>query len=1109
MFAFYGAHVQLHLDPSVEPNKLGTMHSTLSMQRLRPAAVRIVTLFLAVFVTGCPAGAQKSRILERADRYFSAGEYDKAKIEYLNLLRLDHQNVRAFQQLGFIWFEQGAPLRAVPFLVKARELEPQNIPARAKLALSFMGLGESAEARKEALSILQQDPANADAILLLADTSQNREEVAAAEQQLQKFPQPNTGGFHLASASLAVRKGDLTAASNEAEQAVAIEPKLPRVHLAMAYVYMLRKDLAKAGQEFKNAADLAPLRSPERIKYAEFQTTNGATGEAKAYLQNLAQKAPDYVPAWRSLAQIALTEKKYDESLSLLENIFSRDPENPDARIFQANALLAKGDPGKAITILDRLDARFVNNSTIKYHLARAYLQNKNPAQATAALERAVAASPNFTDAILALAELNLRSGKPQPVVAAMEDVLKKRPDLWQARSLLGQAYQALGRLDDAVEAFREQIKIAPRSVDAYFLVGLVLRQQQKTAEARQAFEKAEELAPDNLSSVNQLVEMDVADKHYDAAMQRVQQQLQKTSRAPMAHFMEAKVYAAQQDWTRAEAVLQKAIELDANFGPAYNLLISVYLAQKKLPQAVKQLEAGLAKEPKNSEALMLVASVYDQMKDYSKARDTYEKLLALDPNSATALNNLADLYTEQLNQLDKAYELAQKARTLEPSDGSIADTLGWVLYKRGDYQQALPLLRESAEKIPDDPAVQFHLGMANYMMGQTDAARSALEQATHATADFTGKEEAQRRLALLQGPAGVTTELSTSELEKLQNQQGNDFVVVKRLAEAYEKQGDAAKAAAAYEQALKLNPKFSGAALKLAQLYADPLQKRDKALEFAKKARELAPNDAEAAGVLGRIALESDNYNWAYSLLQESARQRRNDPTVLHDLALAAYALGKVPEARQTMERCLTAAPAAAQSDDAKRFLNMTALDRTSADIVAAEPQVQEILKMQPLYVPALMAKAAIQLQRNDAKAAADIYLQVLSKYPDFAPAQKRLAAIYADNAEDAGKAYELAVKARKTLPDDPELARTLAELNFKRKEFSYAIQLLEGSAAKQPLPAKHLYYLGIAQLQTKQDAKGRETLARALAAGLQEPLAQDAKQRLAERQPKNQGHP
>ena len=104
----------------------------------------------------------------------------------------------------------------------------------------------------------------------------------------------------------------------------------------------------------------------------------------------------------------------------------------------------------------------------------------------------------------------------------------------------------------------------------------------------------------------------------------------------------------------------------------------------------------------------------------------------------------------------------------------------------------------------------------------------------------------------------------------------------------------------------------------------------------------------------------------------------------------------------------------------------------------------------------------------------------------------------------EDQTKAYDLAIKARKTLSDDPELARTLAELNFKRKEFPYAIQLFQQSAAKQPLPAKDLYYLGMAQLQTKQDVKGRETLERALAAGLQDPLAQEARQRLAESAPK-----
>lgn len=1060
-------------------------------------------LLLAVILSGCSAGAKRSRALERADRYFKAGEYDKAKVEYLNLLRLGDQSVTPFQQLGFIWSEQGVPLRAIPFLLKVRELAPNNLPARSKLALAFAHIGQPAEVRKEAVVILEQEPGNSEAIVLLADTSQTKEEIAAAAQQLEKFPQRNTAAFHLASATLALRKGELGAASDELQQALTAEPNSAQAHLATAYMYVLRKNPTHALPEFKIAAELAPLRSAERIKCAEFQAANGAVGEAKASLQNITRQAPDYLPAWHDLAKIALSEKKYDESLSMLENIFSRDPDNPDARILQSQIWLAKGDNGKATSILDKLNDTYPNNATIKYNLARGYLASNNPAQAIVALEQAVAANPNYTEAVLALAQLNLRSGKPQPVTTAMEDLLKKRPDLPQARLMLADAYQALGRLDDAASLFREQIKAAPQSPEAYFLLGVVLREQKKNDEARQAFEKASELAPDNLNPIGQLVDLDVFDKKYDAAMQKVQQQLQKTPQSAGAHFMEGKVYGAQGKWDQAEAALEKAIKLDANFGAAYELLVSVYVQANKLPQAISQLEAILTKNPNDPTALARLAVVYEKMKDYPKASDSYEKLLVLKPDFAMGLNNLAVLYGGPLNRLDRAYELAQKARTLQPNDGSIADTLGWILHKRGDYQQAVALLQEAVSKTPQNPEIQFHLGMTAYMMGQVDVARSAFEKAAHATTDFPGKDEAKRRLALLEG-ASHAAELSTGELEKLLKQQPNDLIVLVRLAEEYEKRGEAAKAAAAYEQVLKLNPKLLTAALKLAQLYAGPLQNGNKALEVAKKARELAPNDADAAAILGRTAFQAGNFSWAYSLLQESTRQRKNDPAVLHDLGMTAYALGKLSEAREMMQRSLNAAPDAAQSDDAKRFLAMTALDRSSAEVVAAEPEVQKILKTQPDYVPALMAQAAIQLQRNDAKAAAGIYSQVLGRYPDFAPAQKRLAAIYRESSDGLAKAYDLAMKARKALPDDPELARTLAELNFERKEFLYAIQLFQESAAKQPLPAKDLYYLGLAQLQSKQDSTGRETLERALAAGLQEPMAHEAKQRLAQEQPK-----
>src|SRR4029077_15900776 len=273
---------------------------------------------------------------------------------------------------------------------------------------------------------------------------------------------------------------------------------------------------------------------------------------------------------------------------------------------------------------------------------------------------------------------------------------------------------------------------------------------------------------------------------------------------------------------------------------------------------------------------------------------------------------------------VDKAYKLARKARDLR-SDPSITDTLGWVLYKKGDYQQAQTLLQESAGKLPQNSDVQFHLGMASYMMGQADTARAAFQQALKGTANFEGKEEAQRRLNLL-GAQGST--FSSEQLESILKQQPNDPLARLRLAESYEKQKAFAKAAAEYESALKINPELLSALIKLAQLNAGPLQNNEKALEFAKKARELAPNDPKVAGVLGHVAYHAGNFTWAYSLLQESARQLADAPTVLHDCAWAAYSLGKVSEARQLMERTLKVASAPEISGDAQSFLRITALD-------------------------------------------------------------------------------------------------------------------------------------------------------------------------------------
>src|SRR5213079_682741 len=119
-------------------------------------------------------------------------------------------------------------------------------------------------------------------------------------------------------------------------------------------------------------------------------------------------------------------------------------------------------------------------------------------------------------------------------------------------------------------------------------------------------------------------------------------------------------------------------------------LLVQTYLATNKLPQALSELQSQLAKNPNDASALMILALLYERTSDFAKARDAYERLLSINPNLVTALNNLACLYADRLRDLDKAYDLARKARELQGNDPAIADTFGWILSKRSDYQQAL-----------------------------------------------------------------------------------------------------------------------------------------------------------------------------------------------------------------------------------------------------------------------------------------------------------------------------------------------------------------------------------------------------------------------------------
>ena len=1057
----------------------------------------LISLLTVVLLGSCSPEAKKARHLGRAEEYFKAGEYEKAKIEYMFLLRVEPRSAIAFQRLGLMWLEEGAPFRAAAYLLKAQDLTPNDLETKVTLARALFGLGRLGEARQLALTVLEQSPDQDEALILLADTDRTQADLEATEERLAKAARPDTAAFQMASGNVATQRGDFASAEISIRRAITLDPQSSLPHLAMAKLHLLQGKTEEAGEEFKAAVKLSRPRSNARLAFADFRMRSGAVDEAAEIFRESTKAAPDYLPAWQRLSEIAFNRGKYGECLKLLENILARDAQNLEARIVQAKVWLATGQTQQAIEKLEDLCRTNPKVPQLNYELALAYLKDKNPSQATTVLRQAIAAKPDYVDAILLLGKVDLETGSAALTVRAMVDLLTNHPHLLSAEMLLMEAYLSSGRPSEAAAVVREQIRFYPQSADAYYRLGLILSQQNKSDEARAAFEKVLELAPGNLMAINQLVDLDIKKKDFDSGLARAEAELNRTPPPAVAYFMKGKVYAAEGKFDQAESPLLKALELDPDSLGTYNLLISTYLAANKISQAVHYLEALLSKNPKQTEAWISLALSYEKAGNFDKARDAYEKALSLNPDSAAALNNLAALCAERFNQLDRAYELAEKARSLEPVNAAIADTLGWILYKQHHYQEALRWIREAAEKVPDDPEIQFRLGVTSYMMGRPQEAKVALKKAVGAKAEFPGKDEARRWLAPLDDDINAPQQFSKTELQALLEQRPNDVIARNHLAALLEKEGAIADAALQYEDALNINPGLLDTTLKLAQLYAGPLHNFPRALELAQRARDLDGGDPKTITILGRVAYLTGNFGWAYDLVLASAHGRTKDPTLNYDLALAAYSLGKVDEAQKAMGHALELGLDQERTVEAKRFLALVTNDGRAQ---LGESEIESLLKSDPDYVPALMVRATFQTKKGEINEAIETYNRVLRRFPDFAPAQKGLAALYVQNPNTEEQAYELATKAHVTLQNDLELSRILGELNYQKNKYEYALQLLQESTRARPLDAAGLYYLGMCQFHMQQNVRSREALQRSLAAGLKEPFASDARRILAE---------
>jgi tetratricopeptide (TPR) repeat protein len=1095
-------------------------------------------LLLACFMVsgaGCTKQVKKTWNLSRANRDFQAGQYDHAEISYLKVLRDDRANPDAIRQLGIIYQEQGKLVQALGYLRQAAQTETNNALVHLKLGQVFRGLGAIKDARERAQLALDRQPGLEDALLLLADTVDSTNALRDIRQQISQRQQRDAdrAAYHVALGRLSLRERQVEKAGEEFRKALQLDPKSAGALSGIGAVFLAQTNVVEADKAFKQAADLSPWRSTRRTAYAEFKLRSGAVDEAKKQLLEISGKAPDFLPVWSMLAQVARLEKREDDYDAALKKLLSRDPINLDALEQRGRLLLAKRDATNAIATYERLASVYERIPQGHIGLARAYLLANDKAKAVASYENAIQRDTNHVEAIVELARLNLAEGKPAVATKSLEAYVQRRgksPEAVDARLTLAGLYANSGDYARALQSYASITNDFPAQAGnprILLLMGNLAERRKNPAQARAFYEQALALSPNFWPALGAIIDSHLAQTNFPAALDRVAAEVKRhpdvadpvllLARLRFTHAQHllgaaqskrgagqpplklADVPAAAAALQQAESAVQDAAKLAGDRESVYGLMAQIYVAAGKHQQALDTLNNVVAKTNAPA-ALAQIAAIQSNLKNYPAARDAYEAILKIRPNDAAVLNNLAYLYSENLVQLDRARQLAEQARQVMPGSYSTLDTLGWILFKQGDPARALPLLREASEKSDQrEPEIEFHFGMASYMTGDEASALRALQTAARATRDFPGKPEAGKRLQFLALDPLKADPAALATLEKRVGEEPGDPVALNRLARVYHRDGAREKAMKTYEQAIKANPKDAQALIGLAQLYSVSGGDKARALQLAKNARELAPNDDEIARALGLLVYQSGDWKYAASLLKDAVRTKPNDSELWHALAWSLYALGQVTEAEAAMQKVGQPAVPPARAKDAEQFLALLAASKNPTQVVAMLPRVNDILKSNQDYLPALIVSAVAAEQQGRYEDARKAYEKALSQYPDFSPATRGLAVLFAQHLGDYAKAYELGTKARTAFPNDQPLSKALAKACYHRGDWAPVIQFLR-SSQQQKDDAEALYFLGMAHHKLNQKREARVALEAALKLGLDPKTRQEAERAVGE---------
>nr|BFD66540.1 hypothetical protein HAGR004_15620 [Bdellovibrio sp. HAGR004] len=184
-----------------------------------------------------------------------------------------------------------------------------------------------------------------------------------------------------------------------------------------------------------------------------------------------------------------------------------------------------------------------------------------------------------------------------------------------------------------------------------------------------------------------------------------------------------------------------------------YTMYASLLDAKSDYLGAARVLEEGLAKFSKNATLLFQHALMLDRLGKKDVMIAQMKALLTLEPNHVQSLSYLAFTLAELNQNLPEAEKLARRALELEPADGYVLDTLGWVLFKQKKFAESIKVLEKAHEYQSSASIIAEHLADAYSMQSMKEEAKAMYLKAATLAGDVSKANVIHDKLQRLASP--------------------------------------------------------------------------------------------------------------------------------------------------------------------------------------------------------------------------------------------------------------------------------------------------------------------------------------------------------------------